>query len=185
MSGNETFHFLRPAWLLAIAVLAPLLWLSLRPQAGSSAWRRVCDPQLLRHLALPGGGRGSRAPLALAALGWAAACLALAGPTWKRMPQPAWDEPVQTVFALSLAPSMNERDVAPSRLVRARYALLDALDRVEGAVGLVIYAQEPYPVTPLTDDPRVIAQQVPLLEPGLMPGRGTRVDRAISTRRGF
>ena len=183
MSGSETFHFLRPAWLLAIAALAPLLWLSLRQQAGSNAWRRVCDPQLLRHLALPGGGRGSRAPLALAALGWAAACLALAGPTWKRMPQPAWDEPVQTVFALSLAPSMNERDVAPSRLVRARYALLDALDRVEGAVGLVIYAQEPYAVTPLTDDPRVIAQQVSLLEPGLMPGRGTRLDRAIDEAR--
>jgi len=183
MTAFESFHFLRPAWLLALPLLVPALWLALRQQASASAWRRACDPQLLRHLVLPGGARGSRGPLAALAAGWIAACLALAGPSWERLPQPAWDEPVQTVFVLSLAASMNGSDVAPSRAVRARYALLDALERADGAVGLVIFAEEPYAVTPLTDDPRVIAQQVSLLEPGLMPGHGSRVDRALEEAR--
>jgi Ca-activated chloride channel family protein len=175
----ESFHFLRPAWLLALLMLVPLVWLGLRGRAASSAWRKVCDPQLLRHLMLDGGG--ARSPLSLAALlaGWTAACLALAGPTWERLPVPAYNEPVQTVLILSLAPSMTETDVQPSRLVRARYKLQDALEHVEGAVGLVIFAEEPYAVTPLTDDPKVIAEQVPLLEPSLMPGRRAHVGRAI------
>mgnify|MGYP006966873402 CR=1 FL=1 len=71
------------------------------------------------------------------------------------------------------------RDVAPTRLVPARYELLDVLERVEGAVGLVIFAEEPYPVTPLTDDPDVIASHGPLPEPSLTPGRRPRVDPGI------
>ena len=183
MTTFESFHFLRPGWLFALLLLVPLFWTALRSQGGSAAWRRVCDAQLLRHLMLDGGGRQSPAALAAVAVAWSAACLALAGPTWERLPQPAFKEPVQTVLALNLAPSMNARDVAPSRLVRARYELLDVLERVEGAVGLVIFAEEPYPVTPLTDDADVIASQVPLLEPSLMPGRGARVDRGIDAAR--
>jgi len=61
--------------------------------------------------------------------------------------------------------------------------LCDALARIDGTAGLVIFSDEPYAVTPLTDDPRVIAKQVPLLEPELMPGRGDRVDRAIDEAR--
>ena len=183
MTTFDSFHFLRPAWLFALLLLVPLFWTALRSQGGSGAWRRVCDAQLLRHLTLDGGGRHSRTALVALAGAWSAACLALAGPTWERLPQPAFKEPVQTVLALNLAPSMNARDVAPTRLVRARYELLDVLERVEGAVGLVIFAEEPYPVTPLTDDPDVIASQVPLLEPSLMPGRGARVDRGIDAAR--
>jgi len=183
VTGFENFHFLRPACLFALVLLVPVFWTALRQRNGSGAWRRVCDPELLRHLAMDGGGRSSRTALAVFAVAWTAACLALAGPTWERLPQPAFKEPVQTVLALNLAPSMNASDVAPTRLVRARYELLDVLNRVEGAVGLVIFAEEPYPVTPLTDDPSVIASQVPLLESRLMPGRGARVDRAIDQAR--
>ncbi len=177
--STESFHFLRPAWLLALAALAPLFWLAWRERRAPGAWRRVCDANLLRHLVLQGSEGGRRLPLALLAIGWIAACVALAGPTWQRLPQPAWRTAEQTVLVLELSPSMRATDVPPSRLARGRYELLDALARAEGGVGLVIFAQEPYPVTPLTDDPGVIAEQVPLLEPELMPGRGTRVDRAI------
>ena len=74
------------------------------------------------------------------------------------MPQPAFRSPEQRVLALSLAPSMNATDVEPSRLARARYKLQDALDLLGGSqVGLVIFNEEPYVVTPITDDPRVVA----------------------------
>ena len=75
------------------------------------------------------------------------------------------------MVVLQLTPSMHARDTAPSRLDRARYELQDLLARAEGAVGLVIFAEEAYGVTPLTDDARVIAEVVPTLDPRLMPGR--------------
>lgn len=175
----ESFHFLRPSWLLALLLLVPLVWLGLRAGVASSAWRRVCDARLLGHLVLDGATATSRLSVAAVALGWLAACIALAGPTWERLPVPSYSEPTQTVLVLSLAPSMTTRDIEPNRLARARYKLRDALDLVEGAVGLVIYAEEPYAVTPLTDDPRVIAEQVSLLEPSLMPGRRAHLGRAI------
>jgi Ca-activated chloride channel family protein len=179
----ENFHFLRPWWLLALAALVPLLWRVARESRSSGAWERVCDAELLQHLLVPGGGRGARWPVALIALGWIAGCIALAGPTWERLPQPAYHAPTQTVAVLDLSRAMLDHDVKPSRLARARFKLLDLLDRVDGAVGLVIFAEEPYAVTPLTDDPRVIAEMVPILEPGLMPGRGERLDRAIDKAR--
>ncbi len=175
----ESFHFLRPAWLLALLLLVPAVWLGLRAGRASSAWRKVCDPKLLQHLMLDGGSAASRLSLVALLLGVSATCIALAGPTWERLPVPSYSEPVQTVLVLSLAPSMTAHDVEPSRLVRARHKLLDALEQVEGAVGLVIFAEEPYAVTPLTDDPKVIAEQVPLLEPSLMPGRRAHLERAI------
>ena len=179
--NSEALHFLRPGWLYAIALVLPIGWVVLRggTSATRNAWRRVCDPALLRALS---GGRESKgrlgwlAPLALA---WIAACVAMAGPTWERLPQATFVPPDQTVLALHLGRSMDARDVAPSRLARARFALQDVLQQVDGAVGLVIYAEEPYAVTPLTDDPKVIAQMLPTLRTDLMPGRGNRPDRAI------
>jgi Ca-activated chloride channel family protein len=102
------------------------------------------------------------------------------------LPQPAVDLAEQRVLVLSLAPSMAASDVAPSRVARARFAAQDALRALRGAdVGLVIYAEEPYAVTPLTDDPDVIEAVLPVLEPALMPGRGARLDRAIDEARGL
>jgi len=183
VNGFDDFHFLRPLWLLAIAALLPLLWRAARTRRSAGAWERVCDPELLEQLLVPGSRRAVRLPALLLALGWTAACVALAGPTWERLPQTSYRSPTQTIAVLDLSESMLARDVAPSRLVRARFELLDLLDRVEGAVGLVIFSDEPYAVTPLTDDPRVIAELVPTLSPDLMPGRGKRLDRAIDRAR--
>jgi Ca-activated chloride channel family protein len=179
VSGFESFHFLRPAWLAAVLLLVPVAWLALRRPRASAAWQKVCDPGLLRHLALDGAAATSRPALAAVFVGFTTACLAAAGPSWERLPTPTYEDPLQTVLVLSLVDSMRTRDVSSSRLVRARHKILDALERVDGSVGLVIFAEEPYAVTPLTDDAKVIAQQVPLLEPSLMPGRGAHVGRAL------
>ena len=180
MGSLGELHFLRPGWLYALALLVPMLWIGIRSQRSAGAWRRVCDAHLLRHLVTHGGGRAHHWPLATLALGWIATCLALAGPAWERLPQPVFKAPVQRVFALNLSASMDASDVAPSRLARARYELSDALAALgDGQAGLVIFAEEPYVVTPISDDPKVVASFLPVLETSLMPGRGSWVDRAI------
>lgn len=176
----ESFHFLRPEWLLAAPLIVPLVWLARRSAAAASAWRRVCDPELFEHLVARERGRAPRWPLFALVAGWVVSCVALAGPAWERLPQPSFASPTSTVLVLNLSRSMDATDVAPSRLGRARFELLDALAaRGDERLGLVIFSEEPYTVTPLCDDPSVIAAQVPVLATNLMPGRGTRVDRAI------
>jgi Ca-activated chloride channel family protein len=180
----ESFHFLRPAWLLALLLLLPIGWAALRRARGIGAWDRVCDPHLLRHLVAESGGRAAHWPLALLALGWLGACLALAGPAFERLPQTSFREPSRTVFVLGLGDSMNQRDVRPSRLARARHKLLDALDRAAGgSVALVVYKEEAFAVTPLTDDADVLREAIPQLETRLMPGRRVSVARGIEEAR--
>ena len=175
----DHFHFLRPVWLLA-AGLIPVLFLWARRQGrAAGAWSRVCDKALLPHLLVGENSRVRRWPVWALATAWGAACLAMAGPTWEQLPQAAYSEPTDTVAVLSLSPSMRQRDVAPSRLERARFELQDLLNEAEGTVGLVIFSEEAYAVTPLTDDARVITETIPVLEPRLMPGRGARLDRGI------
>ena len=176
----EGFHFLRPDWLLAAPAIVPLVWLARQGAAAASAWRRVCDPELFEHLVAKERGRAPRWPLFALVAGWVVSCVALAGPAWERLPQPSFASPTSTVLVLNLSHSMDATDVEPSRLGRARFELLDALAaRGDERLGLVIFSEEPYTVTPLCDDPSVIAAQVPVLATSLMPGRGTRVDRAI------
>ncbi|MEQ9043776.1 MAG: VWA domain-containing protein [Sneathiellaceae bacterium] len=177
----DTFHLLRPWWLLALLPLALLVWRLAALRSGDAAWRRVMDARFLRRLMPEAGGRPRRWPLALLAAGWLAGSLALAGPAWERLPQPAFREQTPLVLALAMTPSMQAPDLAPDRLARARFELRDMLAlRDEGRTGLLIYADEPFTVAPLTDDARVIDAQVPVLKADLMPGRGDRPDRAIA-----
>jgi Ca-activated chloride channel family protein len=177
----EAFHFLRPAWLLALALLAPLAWWWRRQRSEAGGWRAACDPHLLPHLLVPGRGRAAIAPFALLALGWSGACVAMAGPTWERLPQPAFGDPGRTVFVLSLAPSMDRDDVAPSRLARARHKLGDAIDRLEGgSVGLVVFREEAYGAVPLTDDADVVREMLPRLRTDLAPGREVLPSRGLA-----
>ena len=177
----ESFHFLRPAWLAALLPLALVVWAAARSGEQGSAWRRLVDQHLLRHLIVKGDGRAQRWPLAVGALAGVATCLALAGPTWQQIPQPTFSNVEPTVVLLDMSPAMNVDDLAPSRLTRARHKLQDILERTRGGqIGLVLYTDEPFVAAPLTDDGRVIAEMVPTLASGLMPLRAARPDRAIA-----
>ena len=176
----ENFHLLRPAWLLALVPIAALLWSSLHRSPRTSAWRRLVDEHLLRHLLVGGETGSSRWPLWALAAAWVSACLALAGPTWERLPQPLFTSVDPTVVALDLSRSMETPDLTPSRRMRARYELQDVLERVRGGqVGLIVFSDEPFVALPLTDDDRVVSEWIPSLTGDLMPSDGNRADRAI------
>lgn len=174
------FHFERPFWLLALIPAAMLLWQAVSRAGAGSGWRSAVDAHLLRHLSLPGEAGTHRWPFWLLGAGWLAATVAMAGPSWERVPQPTTKTIEPTVVALDMSVSMDAGDLTPSRLARARYKLQDVLERnAGGQVGLVIYSDEPFVASPLTDDGRVIGEMVPTLTSDIMPGRGSRPDRAI------
>jgi len=173
-------HFLRPSWLwalIALPLLAAWWW---RRRRRASVWREAVDPHLLPRLLDHHGGRRGHAALALGALGYLLAVLALAGPSWRQTEQPLWQSRTPLVVALDLSSSSLADDLPPSRLAQARAKLGVLLaQRQGGQVGLVAYAGDAFTVAPLTDDAANVALFLDALHPQVMPVDGQRGDRAI------
>jgi Ca-activated chloride channel family protein len=75
---------------------------------------------------------------------------------------------------------MDDTDLSPSRLARARYEIFDLLEaNADQQNALIVFAEEPFVAVPLTEDIQVIEEMVPLLSTDLMPGTGSRPGRAI------
>lgn len=175
----QSFHFLRPLWLLALPLLWALaVWLA-RRRGREGNWAQLIDPVLLPGLRLDSGTIG--APVApWLALAWTLAALALAGPCWERDAAPAYRAGAAWVLVLDLSSSMMAADVAPNRLTRARYALDDLLGAAQDArVGLVVFSAEPYTVTPLTEDVATVRALLQPLAPEIMPSAGDRLAPAL------
>ena len=174
------FHFLRPEWLWGLLPLSGLFLLLAKRGATAQVWESCCDAHLLPHLLVGTEGDRRRLPLVLLAIGWALAILALAGPVWSQLPQPVFRAESALVMVLDLSRSMDVQDVAPSRLTRAKHKILDILQaRKEGQAALVVYAGEPFVVSPLTDDANTMVTLVQSLETELMPLQGSRADLAL------
>lgn len=177
------FHFIRPLWLLGIipAALCLLMINKLAHQAGN--WSKVINPELLPFLMqsdAQGENRLTRSFMIGAAGCWLMFCLALAGPSWVQLPQPVHKEDAALVLMLDLSPSMLAEDVTPSRLIKARYKMIDILkSRQQGFTGLVVYGGEAFTVSPLTEDGNTIVSLIPTLHPGLLPVYGSNTEDGI------
>ncbi len=174
------FQWLRPEWLLAIPLVVLLAVLLARGRLGSGNWRDVIDPALLPFVLSRAPGRGADYRWWLLGIGGVLAALALAGPAWERIEQPVYRAEQALVIALDLSRSMDAKDLAPSRLARARLKILDMLDRRKsGQTALVVYSANAFTVTPLTTDTDTVAALVNSLSTDIMPSRGSYPEVAI------
>lgn len=175
----QQFHFLRPWWLAALLLLPLLGWLGVRRNVAQVELSRLVDAELLPHL-LRGRAGNRSLPLWLFALGWTLCTLALAGPTWSRVEQPLYASRAAQVVAISLSQRMLARDVAPSRLDRARYKARDLLHaNQDGLNALVGYAGEAFVVAPLTSDAHSLDDLLEAMAPDTMPVDGDNAAAAI------
>lgn len=174
------FHFLRPYWLIAI-LPAFLLCINLWKAKGQSTqWQGLIAPQLLNVLIEKKQSSKSYWYFFGLCCLWALTAIALAGPSWERIPQPVHRSQAPVVILFDLSPSMLAEDLRPSRLVRAKYKLLDFLNaREDGLNALIAYGGEAYIVSPLTDDTETIANLMPAMDPTLMPLRGSNIEMAV------
>ena len=174
-------HFVRPLWLLTLplAVIIPLLWRHLRRPSGD--WGRICDAHLLRWLSVgDAAAKPSRSSPWLAGFVWLIAAVALAGPSWQKLPDSSFSSRDARVLVLDLSLSMLAEDLKPNRLTQAHFRLSDMLDAtLEGQTGLVSYAGDAFVVSPLTSDTNTIRNMLPALRPDVIPVSGSRPDRAL------
>jgi Ca-activated chloride channel family protein len=182
MNEFDALHFIRPLWLLLLPLVVILPWVWKRTRRPAGDWSKVCDPHLLRWLSVKQVTEQSRrgGPW-LAALALLIVILALAGPSWQKLPDTAFSARDARVIVVDLSRSMLAEDIRPNRLTRARFRLDDLLAATEeGQIGLVSYAGDAYIVSPLTSDMNTIANLLPALRPDIIPVAGSRADLALA-----
>jgi Ca-activated chloride channel family protein len=174
-------HFLRPEWFYAlIPLLIYLVYLLNRP-VEQGPWKTVVDNRLAPFVLTRGKHKPRRLPWWLVLTGASLGIVALAGPSYEKLPQPVFREQSSLVILLDLSQSMDATDIRPSRLERAKLELLDILDyRKTGQTALIVYAADAFVVTPLTDDTDTIKNLVPALDTAMMPAQGSNFSIALA-----
>jgi Ca-activated chloride channel family protein len=167
------FHFLRPAWLLALPVALALAWIVARREDVRSRWRGLIEPQLLDHLVVDPRARWRVRPVYATVVAIIVGAIAVAGPTWKRERPPFVEDKAPLAIAIDLSQTMDAIDVTPTRLERAKLKVQDLLALRPGArTALFAYAGSAHLVLPLTDDAALIRTYLDSLATDLIrPGR--------------
>ena len=182
------FHFIRPLWLLAIAVLFLVLWLLKKHRFHQSPWQNFLPPHLSGAL-IEGATNSSLStkrplqdrfflikPFFIGLL----SIIALAGPAWQKLPQPVYQTERGSVLIMDMSYSMYATDIKPNRLTRARFKAVDLLNKInDGDVGLIAYAGDAFIISPLTQDIKNIELLLPSLTPEIMPELGANPYAAL------
>ncbi len=177
----NNLHFIRVEWFYAFIPLILFLFFSYKKISTNKNWHRVIDEQLLPFVLNRSNNKRRRYPLLLIFIAASLCITALAGPVYKKLPQPVYREQSSLVVLLDLSQSMNASDVKPSRLARAKLELLDILKtRKTGQTAFIVYAADAFVVTPLTDDNATIANLIPSLETSMMPAQGSNLSIALT-----
>ncbi|MBA6255692.1 MULTISPECIES: vWA domain-containing protein [unclassified Colwellia] len=174
------FHFIRPWWLFAIIALALALKLLNKYRLSQSGWQQLL-PQHLANVLVDKQHSQQKLSLTLPFIIGLLAIVALAGPTWKKLPQPVYQTARGSVLIMDMSYSMYSTDISPNRLTRSRYKAIDLLEQLnEGEIGLVAYAGDAFTISPLTDDINNIKLLLPSLSPELMPELGSNPLAALT-----
>jgi Ca-activated chloride channel family protein len=175
-------HFAEPGWLW-LAVLSPVCVVLLHRYAASAR-----DKQLARFAApgmLPDLLRSHNPALralknlllvaAIAAMG-----IALARPQWGETTEVSQALGEDILFVLDCSKSMLSADLPPSRLNRAKYAILDFVQQHgRGRVGLVAFAGQAFLQCPLTFDYDAFRDSLLACDEKTIPVPGTDIGRAL------
>jgi Ca-activated chloride channel homolog len=182
IGAMSSFHFAEPAWLW-LAILGPLALIVLLVYSAVARRKQlsqIAAPDFLKTLTVSHSPfrRGFKNLLLVATI--ASIGLALARPQWgeQKIAQETLGEDV--VFVLDCSRSMLARDVNPSRLQRAKLAILDFVrGRGTGRVGLVAFAGNAFLQCPLTFDYSAFEETLTAVDEKTIPVLGTDIGIAL------
>jgi Ca-activated chloride channel family protein len=166
------------AYLLVPALVALAWWARARKQRDME---RLADRDLLDRLTASVSRRGqlTKTILVVAAVGLLVT--ALARPQFGSRVETVRREGRDVLIALDLSASMVAEDMAPNRLEKAKFAIADLIDQLDGdRVGLVAFAGEAFVQSPLTLDYGAARLFLNAMEPDMMSVQGTNLGQAIA-----
>ncbi len=174
------FHFLRPWWLLGLIPLIFTVLYAKRLKDPVAHWQKTIAPHLLKALTVKGARGAWLNPISLSVLAMVLCVVAVAGPSWERKPLPFVQDEAALVIALALSDSMNQTDIQPSRLERAKQKITDLLALRSGSrTGLIVYSGSAHRVIPLTNDPDIMFQFLNAVVSEMMPKSGNFPEAAL------
>ena len=179
---NETLHFAQPAWIVAGVVISLLigLFLQLRAQKQQDALQRFASGRLLSQLVVNVSRSKRLWKTMLVCLATLLTFVALARPQYGSTWLEVRSRGIDLLFALDTSKSMLTQDIRPSRLQRARLAILDFLEKMHGdRVGLLPFAGSSYLMCPLTLDYNAFAETLAEVNTEIIPRGGTNIAGVI------
>ncbi|MGH1357174.1 MAG: VWA domain-containing protein [Burkholderiaceae bacterium] len=186
MNWLSTIEFLSPAAFLLLP-LPLLVWRwSANPQASNSLIAPERILSFLRRLDPPGRLqiKHARLKFLLALLGWISLVVALSGPTGNKTALPGATGR-DLLVVLDLSASMRARDVQLGDDLVSRVEAVKAVagqfirGRDGDRVGLIVFANEPFLIAPLTYDVAAVSKFLDEVAVGL-PGRKTAIGDALT-----
>jgi Ca-activated chloride channel family protein len=175
-------QFAQPLWLLAgLAAGAFLCWRYRRFEAQRRATlARFASVRLLDKLTTSVSPFRRRAKQVLFILGVFSLFTALARPQAGYEWQDTHRKGLELLFAVDTSKSMLAQDVKPDRLSRAKLAVHDLVDKLNGdAVGLVAFAGDAFLQCPVTLDYDAFRESLDALDTKVIPRGGTDIAAAI------
>jgi Ca-activated chloride channel family protein len=178
MKFAEPLYLLGSAFALVVAVLFILGGIGL-----VRATKRFGDPERIKELVTQNAARRRAWKGVLVVLATAVVFIAMARPQYGRGTRLIPATNLDVAIVLDFSKSMYARDVAPSRIARAKAEVARLIHDLAGArFGAVAFAGEPI-AFPLTSDGPSIAQFFRQLDPNDMPVGGTAIARALERAR--
>ncbi|MFV1983350.1 MAG: VWA domain-containing protein [Thiohalomonadales bacterium] len=174
------FHFLRPWWLLTFFPMLLTLQYLWSRRNSTGKWRNSIAPHLLNVMLVKHGRASWFNPVSISVIAVILGIVALAGPSWKQQPSPFSEDIAALVVILDVSSSMQQQDIQPSRLERAKQKVLDLIAlRPGGRLGLIVYAGTAHNVIPLTNDPDVVKNFLSAVNNKMMPRKGKFPEKAL------
>ena len=175
-----------PIWqslpMLHLLWLLPVFWL-LFVYAGAArrrALRRFAETEMLSRLLAQVSPARRRWKQALWLLALVGLILALARPCWNPVAQEVKRQGRDVVFVLDVSRSMLADDLKPNRLERAKLAINDCLEVLEGdRVGLLVFAGTSLVRCPLTLDYGFFRLMLADVDPTTVSRGGTKIGDAM------
>ncbi len=166
-------------WIVLPALCLFLVWAWRRKQRDIAQFIRS---RLLAQLTVGVSIPRQKIRLALLVLAIACILLALARPRWGHTLDEVHLRGLDILLAVDTSRSMLAQDVTPSRIERARLALLDLIPLAStDRLGLVVFAETAFLQCPLTIDDEAFRQNVRLVEVGALDQTSTSLAAAIQT----
>ena len=174
------FHFIRP-WILLLLIFPIFLyWKYYKKSFGGSSWENICDAQLLKFLLIKGSSSKRKTLINLAFIGSFFGLIGAAGPTWDKQEISKYISENPLMILLNVSSDMQDTDISPNRLNRAKYKIQDLLQELKSVqVGLVVYSSEPFLISPITQDIKLLENLLTEINFDIMPVNGNRMDKAI------
>lgn len=169
----QHFHFLRPYWLVIFIVLIYIIRAFTLRDDSLAQWRSLMSSDVLNSLTVDGNNTHWLSPQKMSIILGIPLCIVLMGPTWQQQPSPFSENNAPLIIALDVSSTMEQSDVQPSRLLRAKQKIIELLEvRGDSKTALIAFSGSAHVVMPISNDREMIRHFLDALEQKVMPVSG-------------